>query len=148
MMPTLHENDVLIISRVGYEPENGDVVIVQMPDAVSHPLVKRVIATSGQTVRIDFDAWEIYVDGKLVKEDYIRKTDEPMKRYEIGNYFNRIDAERKIYEEVVPEHCVFVLGDNRNNSKDSRTLGFIDERFVVGEVSFRLLPLSSIGDVD
>lgn len=148
MMPTLHENDVLIISRVGYEPENGDIVIIQTPDAISHPLVKRVIATGGQTVRIDFDTWEIFVDEKLVKEDYIRKTDEPMKRYEISNYFNKIDAERKIFEEVVPENCVFVLGDNRNNSKDSRTLGFIDERFIVGEVNFRLLPLSSIGDVE
>lgn len=148
MMPTLHENDVLIISRVGFTPENGDIVIIQTPDDIKRPLVKRVIAVGGQTVRIDFDEWKIYVDEKLVKEDYIRKTNEPMKRYEINSYFNKIDAELKIYEEVVPEGYVFVLGDNRNNSKDSRTLGFIDERYIIGEVNFRLLPLSAIGDVE
>ena len=148
MMPTLHENDVLIISRAGYTPENGDIVIIQTPDDLKRPLVKRVIATGGQTVRIDFDAWKIYVNGTLVEENYIRKTNEPMTRYNIGNYFEKIDAEQKIYEAVVPENCVFVLGDNRNNSKDSRALGFIDERYVIGEVNFRLLPLSSIGDVE
>ena len=148
MLPTLHENDVLIITRVGFTPENGDIVIIQTPNDMRHPLVKRVIAVGGQTVRIDFDAWKIYVDEKLVKEDYIRKTDESMKRYDIGNYFDKIDAELKIYEGVVPEGYVFVLGDNRNNSKDSRALGFIDERYIVGEVNFRLLPLSSIGDVE
>lgn len=148
MMPTLHPNDVLIITRTDISPENGDVVIIQTPDDIRHPLVKRVIAVGGQTVRIDFDAWKIYVDGKLLKEDYIRKTADPMKRYEISNYFNKVDAELKIYEATVPEGYVFVLGDNRNNSKDSRTLGFIDERYIVGEVNFRLLPLSSIGDVE
>ena len=148
MMPTLHENDILIISRVGITPENGDIVIVQTPNDVQHPLVKRVIAVGGQTVRIDFENWAIYVDGIAVKENYIRKTNEPMKRYEIGSYFNRIDAEQKIYEAVVPEGHIFVLGDNRNNSKDSRSLGFIDERYIVGEVNFRLLPLSAIGDVE
>ena len=111
-------------------------------------IVKRIIAVGGQTVRIDFENWAIYVDGIAVKENYIRKTNEPMKRYEIGSYFNRIDAEQKIYEAVVPENYVFVLGDNRNNSKDSRSLGFIDERYIVGEVNFRLLPLSAIGDVE
>ncbi|MBQ4121405.1 MAG: signal peptidase I [Clostridia bacterium] len=148
MMPTLHENDVLIITRVGFTPENGDIVIIQTPDDMRHPLVKRVIAVGGQTVRIDFDAWKIYVDEKLIKEDYIRKTNEAMKRYDIGNYFDKIDAELKIYEGGVPEGYVFVLGDNRNNSKDSRALGFIDERYIVGEVNFRLLPLSAIGDVE
>ena len=120
----------------------GDIVIIQTPDAISHPLVKRVIATGGQTVRIDFDTWEIFVDEKLVKEDYIRKTDEPMKRYEISNYFNKIDAERKIFEEVVPENCVFVLGDNRNNSTDSRDndVGFIREEYLLGKALFRVAP--------
>lgn len=149
MMPTLHNNDVLIITRAGYEPENGDIVIIQTPEYdLRRPLVKRVIAIGNQTVRIDFDTWEIYVDGKLVKEDYINKLNEPMKRYEISNYFNKVDPEQKIYEGVVPEGFVFVLGDNRNNSQDSRALGFIDERFIVGEVNFRLLPISSIGDVE
>jgi len=149
MMPTLYEKDVLIISRVGYEPENGDIVIIQSPEYdLRRPLVKRVIATGGQTVRIDFGTWEIFVDGKLIKEDYIRKTSDPMVRGGISNYFNKVDAERMIYEEVVPPNCVFVLGDNRNNSKDSRDLGFIDERYIVGEVNFRLLPLSAIGDVE
>lgn len=149
MMPTLHENDVLIITRAGYEAENGDIVIIQSPDYdARRALVKRVIAVGGQTVRIDFDTWEIYVDGKLIKEDYINKLNEPMKRYEISNFFNKVDPDRKIYEQVVPENHVFVLGDNRNNSYDSRALGFIDERYIIGEVNFRLLPLSSIGDVE
>ena len=148
MMPTLSNGDVLIITRVGYTPENGDIVIIQTPNDIQRPLVKRVIAVGGQTVRIDFETWSIYVDGKLIEENYIRKLNEPMKCYEISNYFNKVDAERRIFEGVVPENCVFVLGDNRNNSKDSRALGFIDERFIVGEVNFRLLPLSAIGDVE
>lgn len=149
MMPTLSNGDVLIISRVGYTPENGDIVIIQSPEYdLRRPLVKRVIATSGQTIRIDFDTWEIFVNGEKIEENYIRKTDEPMARCAISNFFNKVDDERKIYEQVVPENCVFVLGDNRNNSQDSRSLGFIDERFIVGEVNFRLLPLSSIGDVE
>lgn len=149
MMPTLHENDVLIITRAGYEAENNDIVIIQSPDYdARRALVKRVIAVGGQTVRIDFDTWEIYVDGKLIKEDYINKLNEPMKRYEISNFFNKVDPNRKIFEQTVPENHVFVLGDNRNNSYDSRALGFIDERYIIGEVNFRLLPLSSIGDVE
>ena len=149
MMPTLHENDVLIITRAGYEAENNDIVIIQSPDYdARRALVKRVIAVGGQTVRINFDTWEIYVDGKLIKEDYINKLNEPMKRYEISNFFNKVDPNRRIFEQTVPENHVFVLGDNRNNSYDSRALGFIDERYIIGEVNFRLLPLSSIGDVE
>ena len=127
-----------------FTPENGDIVIIQTPQDVQHPLVKRVIAVGGQTVRIDFETWTIYVDGAIVKEDYIRKTSEPMKRYDIGSYFDKIDAESKIYEAVVPEGHVFVLGDNRNNSKDSRSpdILFVDERCVLGKVVLRLFPFT------
>lgn len=149
MYPTLSQGDVLLLTQLGFTPETGDIVIIQTDkDDLRRPLVKRVIATEGQTVRIDFPNWQIYIDGILLKEDYLSSTNKQhaMETYSIARYFTAVDAENGIYEGRVPEGHLFVLGDNRNNSKDSRDLGFIDERHVIGEVVYRLLPLSAMGD--
>lgn len=135
MMRTLNNEDVLILSTFNYTPENGDIIVCQSESyGLDRPLVKRVIALGGQTVRIDYENWTVTVDGVTLDEDYIWKREgRPMLQ---SNYLPS--------EFTVPEGFVFAMGDNRNDSKDSRSseIGFIDERYIVGKVAVRLLPVS------
>ena len=138
MYPTLEQGDILIIRKLGYTPKNGDIIVCQSEVyGMDKPLVKRVIATGGQTVEIDYKTWTVKVDGVTLDEDYIN--------YKPDVYMNRSDYLPDKF--TVPEGKVFVMGDNRNDSWDSRleTVGLIDERNVLGKVSFRLLPLRKIG---
>ena len=138
MYPTLEQGDILIIRKLGYTPKNGDIIVCQSEVyGMDKPLVKRVIATGGQTVEIDYKTWTVKVDGVTLDEDYIN--------YKPDVYMNRSDYLPVKF--TVPEGKVFVMGDNRNDSWDSRleTVGLIDERNVLGKVSFRLLPLRKIG---
>ena len=102
---------------------------------MEEPIVKRIIATEGQTVDIDFDDGVVYVDGKALDEPYVN---EPV--------HDRENFEGKI---TVPEGCVFVMGDNRNASTDSRDarLGCVDTRYIMGRVYFTLFPVKNIGVV-
>jgi len=157
MIPTLEEGDVLIVSDIAYKPKTGDIIIVQLPNKLDEPLVKRVIAVGGDTLEIDFENWRIKVNGKII-EEYGIATDESYK----VNYTGKImsandlklipyyDEKTGIYKKTIDEGKIFVLGDNRNNSLDSRsrTVGEIDERFVVGEVKFRIWPYGKVGAVD
>lgn len=146
MLPTLENGEYLIISDLFYSPENGDIVVVQSPryKNATEPLIKRVIATSGQTVQINFNTWEIRVDGELLHEDYILRDNvtsmncEDMKPDENGEVEFKVD-----------EGCIFVMGDHRNDSLDSRSnsVGQIDERYIMGRVMFRLSPIERLGKV-
>jgi len=136
MKETLHAGDYLIVSDLFYTPKVGDIVIITKESFSEDSFVKRVIATGGQTVDIDFDSGEVWVDGVLLDEPYINT---PTNR----NY----DV---IFPVTVPEGHLFVMGDNRNESTDSRfsLIGMIDERQVVGRVLLRIWPLSAFGKVD
>ena len=133
MNPTLTNGDKLVVSDVFYKPKQGDIVIFRKDEYKPKALVKRVIATEGQTVEIDFDRGRVYVDGELLEEPYIA---DPT--------INQLDFKG---EQTVHEGCVFVMGDNRNASSDSRKaeIGMVDERLIVGKVLLRVFPLDSIG---
>ena len=141
MVPTLHDGDLLLLQSIGYTPEQGDVVVLTKDFAnyVGQPIVKRVIATGGQTVEIDYDAGVVYVDGVALDEPYIN---EPMRRPGA--------AEMDVDSVTVPGGCIYVLGDNRNNSTDSRhrDLGVIDNRYVLGRALCILLPFQDFGPIE
>lgn len=131
MKMTLLDGDyLLLISNLFYrEPEKGDVVIVSKQDYDNgKPIVKRVIATEGQIVDMDFANGIVYVDGLPLEEDYI-------------NTPTNLD-EGSVFPQIVEEDHVFVMGDNRNNSKDSRSLeiGQVDKREVLGKVALLMVP--------
>ncbi len=136
MEHTFSDGDRVVISNLFYEPKQGDVVVLRKLSFMEEPIIKRVIAVAGQTVDIDFEEGIVYVDDKPLDEPYIA---EPT--------LSPIDFDGKI---IVPENCVFVMGDNRNYSKDSRdsTIGCVDERYVMGKVLLRLLPFEKFGTID
>lgn len=124
MLPTLQDHQPLILQRVGYTPERGDIVVLAKPSfRDGAPIVKRVIAVGGQRVEIDYAANTVSVDGKVLAEPYIL---EPMEA---------IYPPKSI---LVPPGAIFVLGDNRNHSGDSRdpSLGVVDARYVLGQALF------------
>ena len=139
MENTLQDGDRLIISKLFYTPDNGDIVVLRQPSFREEPIVKRIIATEGQTVDIDFKKCVVMVDGKALDEPYTK---------EFG-YYSYLDPQDFEYEIEVPEGCVFVMGDNRNGSTDSRTesIGCVDTRNILGKVIFRISPLEKIGFV-
>lgn len=136
MFPTFVDHDYLVLeSNFLYRNVTpGDIVVMSVPYFEDKgPIVKRVIATEGQTVDIDFESGEVRVDGVLMDEPYIfEPTYEGYQGYGLG-----LD-----YPVTVPENCVFVMGDNRNNSADSRfaPVGCVDKSCILGRVLFLVLP--------
>ena len=139
MVPTLHWNDLLLLQSIGYTPKQGDVVVLRKEAFMAEPIVKRVIATGGQHVQVDYSSGTVSVDGVVLDEPYINET---MARPS--------DPDMAISDVVVPEGSIFVMGDNRNHSSDSRhqRLGTVDERYVLGKVLCVIFPLSSFGPVE
>jgi len=147
MKDTLYDGERVIISNLFYEPKVGDIVVISrnkensvytMNDS-NTPIIKRIIAMEGQTVDIDFEEGVVYVDGIELDEPYART---PTNR--------KYDVEFPV---TVDEGCVFVLGDNRNDSMDSRDsrigeYGMVDTRYILGHAVFRILPFDKIGRLD
>ncbi len=143
MKNTLFDGEKVIITNFAYQPKVGDIVVISRnksnsPNEQSElPIIKRIIASEGQVVDIDFVKGKVYVDG--VEEKFV---DVPTTlRYDIT------------FPVTVDEGCVFVLGDNRNDSLDSRASwignnGMIDTRYILGHAIYRIYPLSKIGGID
>ena len=131
MLNTLQHGDrLMVVNPIFYHDyKYGDIVILRKTGVFDNePIVKRVIATGGQTVDIDFGEGVVYMDGEALEEDYIR---EPT-----------YTAEGTEFPLTVPEGSIFVMGDNRNGSSDSRDyrLGTVDTRYVIGKAAFLLFP--------
>lgn len=136
MVPTLNNQDKMLVSGLFYKPKAGDIVVFKKDEYdPEKALVKRIIATEGQKINIDFDKGIVYVDEVPIEEDYINDITT-----------TKLDF---IGPKTVPEGCVFVMGDNRNMSTDSRKaeIGMVDSRLIIGKVYCILFPLKSFGMV-
>lgn len=134
MVPTLQDGDRMLVlnSMLYHDYKYGDVVVLRKDSFLVEPIVKRVIATAGQTVDIDFASGSVYVDGELLEEDYINEL--------------TFEEEGTEFPLTVPEDSIFVMGDNRNHSDDSRNsrLGTVDTRYVIGKAVLLAFPGADI----
>lgn len=133
MNPTLNNGDKMLVSGLLYSPKAGDIVVFKKDDYdPDKALVKRVIATAGQEINMDFDKGIVYVNGTPIEEEYI-----------LEKTYNKLDF---IGPKVVPEGCVFVMGDNRNASTDSRKaeIDMVDTRLILGKAYYIIYPLSGV----
>ena len=133
MYPTLEEGDIMILNKTAYyfnKPERFDIVVVNMPDEY---LIKRVIGLPGE--HIEYKNNTLYVDGKKVKENFKHGVTANFNIEELGS-------------DTIPLNTYLVLGDNRENSLDSRELGFIREDQLLGRTSLIILPFDRIGNAN
>ena len=135
MYPTLKNHERLIVDKLSYfvtNPKRGEIVVFRFPKDESRDFIKRVIAVGGDT--IEMKDGQVFVNGQVLKEDYIYKNDPKGKN---------ISSYRKT---IVPEGTIFVLGDNRNNSEDSRfaDVGFVPHKLVKGRALVCFWPLGSM----
>lgn len=152
MLGTLEDGQHLIISNFMYEPSSGDIVVVEdYTTALKKPIIKRVIATAGQKVKVAKEG--IYVDGRFLEEDYVFISQagyyyDPTPSEAIRENDTLVEVPGLYYEFVVPEGEIFVMGDHRNNSTDSRHIGTVDEDALIGRVILRFFPFDKFGTVN
>ncbi|BDF68774.1 signal peptidase I [Oscillospiraceae bacterium] len=141
MVPTLHDRDLLLLQSIGYTPRQGDVVVLRKEGFIESdaPIVKRVIAVGGQHVTVDYTAGTVTVDGHTLDEPYINE------RMVVPP-----DPLMTVLDVTVPEGSIYVMGDNRNHSSDSRhqRLGTVDERYVLGRALCVMLPFRDFGAIE
>ena len=179
MNPTLQNGEYVITvgSKFTYSPKQGDIVVAHGDfegDDFDKPIVKRVIATGGQTVRIEFEEStlvkaRVYVDGELIDTPsafydssydsrYFSSALAQYEYYYLGYYENGThrevyceyyDYSTKVFELTVPKGTVFLMGDNRYNSADSRIpeIGCVPEKYILGKAILRVLPFSKFGSL-
>lgn len=133
MQTTLMDQNKVIVTSMFYTPSVGDIVVINQPNEFGKPIIKRIIAMENQKVDIDFETGDVYVDDQKLDEPYISSP-------------TTVD-EGVSFPVIVPEGKVFVMGDNRKDSLDSRSekIGMIDTRYILGKAVFRIYPLDSIG---
>ena len=141
MLPNFVEGQKLIVTNLGHSVEQGTVVVIT--NVLNEPIIKRVIATEGQTVDIDYETGVVYVDGEAVDE-----TQFGLENGITTRPYSTLEA--MVFPQTVPEGCVFVLGDNRSVSKDSRytEVGMVDTRHILGEAVFTLYPFDRFGVIE
>ena len=147
MNQTLNNDDWVIVSGLGYEPQRGDIIVFHMTHKeypkLNEPMVKRVIAVAGDWIDIDFETWTVRIADNEKMENAVT-IDEPYRyldptKASLGSSFK--------YPLEIPEGYIFVMGDNRNNSLDSRNdslIGLVDTRRVLGKVVARVYPFQPI----
>ena len=146
MEPTLQHADRLYVNRMAYTPKKGDVVIFEPASDPGRPYIKRVIATEGDKLYIDFSNGKVYLNDELLDEPYIS---EPTKL--TGSYIEFLMLSGNYSKEnpiEIKEGYFWAMGDNRNASKDSRELGQIPVDELIGHAVFRFWPLNNLGTVD
>ncbi len=146
MEPTLQDSDRLYVNRVAYTPQKGDVIIFEPASDPGRPYIKRVIATEGDTVYIDFETGDVYVNDEIIDEPYINE-----RTHRIGSYINFLIMSGSYSREkpiVIEEGYFWAMGDNRNNSSDSREVGPIPADELIGHAIFRFWPINNMGTVD
>lgn len=143
MMNTLLDGERVIISNLFYEPQRGDIVVISrntdnsnVIGSYDEPIIKRIIATEGELVDIDFNSGIVYVDGVALNEEYT-----------LSPTYKSFDI---TFPVRVKENCIFVLGDNRNDSMDSRSSqigdnGMIDKKYILGKAVLRVFPMNKFG---
>jgi signal peptidase I len=134
MSPTLAHRDRLIVEKVSYyfrKPKVNDIIVLKYPADTREKFIKRVIAVAGDKVKIEDN--RLFINGIEKDEPYIKETF-------INGYYNEV---------TVPENTIFVLGDNRNNSRDSRVpdVGFVNLKLIVGKAALRIYPFNKIGRI-
>lgn len=144
MQTTLYDKDRILISNFLGKIGQGDIVVVNS-EGLNKTVVKRVIATEGQTVEIDYEKDTVSVDGKILDESYLGIASKDMVNFSFydKSYWDEKDG---VYRYVVPEGTLFLLGDNRNNSTDSRSssVGFVPTEQVLGKAVLRIFPFTQI----
>ena len=125
MLPTLEDGARVVLTAFSGKPERGQVIISVQPNDFGKPVVKRIIATENQTVDINFATGDVFVDGELLDEPYINNP--------------TTNSEGVQFPVTVPEGHVFVMGDNRQGSTDSRSekIGFIHEDYILGVAKYK-----------
>jgi signal peptidase I len=133
MVPTLQNNDKLILEKVSYRitsPKKNDIVVIRYPADIRERLIKRIIAVAGDKIKINDNI--LYINGVAIDE-----------------YYKKEDFMQDYDEAVVPQDSIFILGDNRNFSKDSRSsdIGFVKLNLIEGKAVIRLYPFNKMGRI-
>jgi signal peptidase I len=135
MYATLHDNDLLVASKISYklhQPQRGDIIVFKPPDEASRDFIKRIIGLPGERIHIKDSV--VYINGKVLQEPYLP---------ERWTYNNQWPASGQ--DQLIPPDEYFVMGDNRNHSSDSRTFNFIELSSILGKAEIRIWPLGQVG---